>query len=79
MGECVDESGRVGNCPNEGLTLLAIVMVTGSLCLFVTWATNQMVVALARKGRGAAWGVGGGFALAAALVVMLYSLLIALN
>lgn len=78
MGECVDESGRVGNCPNERLLLLAIVAVTASLCLLITWATNRLVGVVTARGHGAAWGVAGAFALAAALVMMLYLLLVAL-
>jgi hypothetical protein len=36
-----------------------------------------MVVALAQQGRGAGWGLAGGFGLAATLGLMIYSLLIA--
>jgi hypothetical protein len=76
MAECQDEGGGVGNCPNEGPMLLAIVAVTASLCLLITWATNRMVRRLAEQGRHAAWGVAAGFALATCLVGLLYALLL---
>jgi hypothetical protein len=79
MGECVDETGHVGNCPHEGLSLLAIIGVTASLCLLITWATNRMIRTLAKQGRGATLGVTAGFGLGVALVVMLYMLLITLT
>ena len=78
MGECVDESGRTANCPNEGLLLLAIVTVTASLCLLITWATNRLARTMAERGRGAGWAVAGGFALAAMLALTLYGMLLAL-
>ena len=76
MAECPEAGGGVGNCPNERLALLAIVAVTASLCLLITWATNRMVRQLAERGRHAAWGVAAGFALAACLVGLLYALLL---
>jgi hypothetical protein len=79
MGECVDESGRVGNCPNEGVLLLATVATTAALCLLVTWATNRMASACVERERAAGWGVAGGFVLAAALFGTVYGLLLALT
>jgi len=79
MGECVDDSGRLGNCPNERLSLLAVVAVTGSLCLLITWTTNRMAGTLAERGRSAGWAVLGGFVLAAVLALSLYALLIILT
>ena len=78
MGECVDEGGRLGNCPNKGIALLVIVAVTATLCLFITWATNRLVGALAERGWGVGWGIAGGFASGAVLVAVLFALLIAL-
>lgn len=78
MAECLQADGRVGNCPNEGLSLLAIVAVTALLCLFITWATNRMVSSMVAQGRNAAWGVTGGFGLAAFLFGLLYGLILAI-
>lgn len=74
--ECVGVDGNVGNCPNEGIALLAILAVTASLCLFITWATNRMVRSLTEQGRKAAWGVAGGFVLSALLVGLLYAFML---
>jgi len=79
MGECVGKNGHVGSCPHERLELLTIVLVTGALCLLITWATNRMVRGLAQQDRGPGWGVVAGFGLAAALVLMLFALLVAVG
>src|SRR4051812_42787549 len=79
MGECVDESGRMGNCPNKGPLLLAIVTVTASLCVLITWATNRLARTLAERGWSAGWAVAGGFSLAAVLVMVIYVALLALT
>jgi hypothetical protein len=79
VGECVDQSGSVGNCPNEGWSLLLIITVVGSLCALITWVTNRVVGLLKQRGQFAAWGVATGFALAAALVLMLNYVVMALG
>lgn len=78
MGECVNDDGHVGNCPNEGLLLLCIIGVTALLCLLITWVTNRMARAIANQGRSAGWAVIGGFAFAIALALALYAVLLAL-
>jgi len=78
-GECVDEAGSLADCPNEGPQFLLILFVVGSLCAFITWATNWFVSLVTRKGHFAAWGVAGGFVLAATVGFGLYNLLIALG
>jgi hypothetical protein len=77
MGECVDETGKVGACPNSGLFFLAILAVTAALCAFITWFTNRVVTALGPGGWRAAAGVAIGLALAAALVLTGYNLVFA--
>lgn len=72
MGECVDEGGRVASCPNERLVLLAIVVVTAALCAVIALATNWMITARARNGKGSGQAVAGGFLLASALALAFY-------
>jgi len=74
MGECFDEG-----CPDERLILLAVITVTATLCLFITWVTDRMVRTLEKHGGGGWWAAAGGFVLAAALAVTLYALVLALT
>jgi hypothetical protein len=79
MGECIDENGLVGSCPNDWLILLAIAAVTATGCFIVRWATDRIIAALAIRDKPAGWGIAGGFLVAAALVFMLLSLLVILK
>ena len=74
VGECLDENGRVGDCPNEGSKFLLMVLVVGLLCMLITWVTNQLVGLARRRGHAAAWGVAAGFGVAAALFAALMQL-----
>jgi hypothetical protein len=75
MGECIDEDGLVGSCPNDWVILLAITAVTATGCFLVRWATDRMVAARATQDKPIGWGIAGGFMVAAALVLMLFGLL----
>jgi hypothetical protein len=77
MGECVDANGSLASCPHKRLDLLAIALIIAAACLLITWTTNHMVRRLTHRGRGAAWGVAAGFALATALAITLFVGLIA--
>lgn len=74
LGECFDPDGRVHACPHTGITLLTTIAVMAALALVITWTTNKMVDALAQRGRSAAWGVAGGFAVAVGLTLLLFVL-----
>lgn len=76
MGECIDAKGNVGNCPDEGIQMLGILVVIAPLCALIVWATNRMARALAEQERSAAWAVLAGFLLAAALAMALYAILL---
>lgn len=78
MGECVDENG-VGPCPNGGLIVLGVILVTLGMTILTAWATNRMVAAAAGRGRGTAWGVLGGFLLALALLPVGYAVIAVIN
>lgn len=79
MAECSDESGVAGDCPNEGLFLLAVIIVTGSFCLLILWITDRIVGELRRRDWGVGWGVAAGFALAITLAGLMYMLVIGLR
>jgi hypothetical protein len=75
MGECLGEDGHLGGCPNKGVELLVIVPSAIAHSVLIVWSTNTLARALQRKGRGSGLAILAGFALAAALGYLSYTLL----